>query len=137
MKRPIPLDIEVTFDGRSLISETDLKGNIVFVNRKFVEMTAYSKEELIGSPHSILRHPDMPKVAFEQMWKIIQSGKIWDGYVKNLRKDGKYYWVIVHVIPKKDEDGNIIGYMASRKIPEASRLKVVEMEYEKLLAVQG
>ena len=137
MKRPTPLNEEVKFDGRSLISETDLKGNITFVNRKFVEMTAYTKDELLGAPHSILRHPDMPRAAFEQMWKIIQTGKIWDGYVKNLRKDGKFYWVIVHIIPKKDENGEIIGYMASRKMPEASRLKAIQVQYDQMIAQEN
>jgi len=126
MQRPQAIDEEVLFDGRSLISETDTRGNITFVNRKFVEMTGYSKEEALGTPHSILRHPDMPKAAFAEMWKLIQSGQIWEGYVKNLRKDGKYYWVVVHIVPKFDEDGKIIGYIASRKMPE--RIKIGQME---------
>jgi aerotaxis receptor len=79
IKRPEPIEEEVIFDGRSLISETDTKGVITFVNRKFVEMTGYSKQEAVGQPHSILRHPDMPKVAFEQMWKVIKEGQVWDG----------------------------------------------------------
>jgi PAS domain S-box-containing protein len=136
IKRPDPIDEEVLFDGRSLISETDLKGNITFVNRKFVEMTGYSKEEAVGEPHNILRHPDMPKAAFAQMWKVIKEGKIWDGYVKNLRKDGKFYWVIVHIVPKKDDDGNIVGYIASRKMPDRSMLRTVEAEYKKMLAAE-
>ncbi len=134
MKRPDPIDEEVLFDGRSLISETDLKGVITFVNRKFVEMTGYSKQEAVGQPHSILRHPDMPKAAFEQMWKIIKEGKTWEGYVKNLRKDGKYYWVVVTIVPKKDEDGNIIGYIASRKMPDRTRLKQIIEQYKEMLA---
>ena len=132
IKRPEALDEEVLFDGRSLISETDLKGFITFVNRKFVEMTGYSKEEAIGQPHSILRHPDMPKAGFEGMWKVIKEGKQWEGYVKNLRKDGKYYWVIVNIIPKKDEEGNIIGYIASRKMPDRNHLKQVIKQYQEL-----
>ncbi len=132
IKRPEALDEEVLFDGRSLISETDLKGVITFVNRKFVEMTGYSKEEAIGQPHSILRHPDMPKAGFEGMWKVIKEGKQWEGYVKNLRKDGKYYWVIVNIIPKKDEEGNIIGYIASRKMPDRNHLKQVIKQYQEL-----
>ena len=134
MKRPEPIDEEVLFDGRSLISETDLKGVITFVNRKFVEMTGYSKQEAVGQPHSILRHPDMPKAAFEQMWKIIKEGKTWEGYVKNLRKDGKYYWVVVTIVPKKDEDGNIIGYIASRKMPDRTKLKQIIEQYKEMLA---
>ena len=133
MKRPLPVDEEVLFDGRSLISETDTKGIITYINRKFTEMTLYSKEEAIGQPHSILRHPDMPKAAFEGMWKIIQEGKIWEGYVKNLRKDGKYYWVVVHIVPKLNADGEVIGYIASRKMPDRIRLKTVINQYKKML----
>jgi len=132
IKRPEPIDEEVIFDGRSLITETDLKGVITFVNRKFVEMTGYSKQEAIGQPHSILRHPDMPKAGFEGMWKLIKEGKVWDGYVKNLRKDGKYYWVDVHIVPKKDENGTIIGYIASRKVTDPKRLESTILQYKKL-----
>jgi len=133
IKRPEPVDEEVIFDGRSLISETDTKGVITFVNRKFVEMTGYTKQEAVGQPHSILRHPDMPKAAFEQMWKVIKEGKVWDGYVKNLRKDGKYYWVDVHIVPKKDENGTIIGYIASRKVTVPDRLQSTIIQYKELL----
>ena len=132
IKRPEPIDEEVVFDGRSLITETDLKGVITFVNRKFIEMTGYSKQEAIGQPHSILRHPDMPKAGFEGMWKLIKAGKIWDGYVKNLRKDGRYYWVDVHIVPKKDENGTIIGYIASRKVTNPKRLESTIVQYKKL-----
>ena len=132
IKRPEPIDEEVIFDGRSLITETDLKGIITFVNRKFVEMTGYSKQEAIGQSHNILRHPDMPKAGFAGMWKLIQAGKVWDGYVKNLRKDGKYYWVDVHIVPKKDENGTIIGYIASRKVTDRKRLENTILQYKKL-----
>lgn len=134
MKRPKAIEEEVLFDGRSLISETDTKGIITFVNRKFIEMTKYSKEEAIGQPHSLLRHPDMPRAAFEEMWKVIKSGKTWEGYVKNLRKDGKFYWVIVTIIPKYNQKNNIIGYTASRKMPDRSRLKQIEAEYKEMVA---
>jgi len=133
MKRPQAINEEVLFDGRSLISETDTKGIITYVNRKFTEMTGYSAVEAVGQPHSLLRHPDMPKAAFEQMWGIIKEGQIWEGYVKNLRKDGKYYWVVVHIVPKLDEEGNVIGYIASRKMPDRSRLKIVEAQYKEML----
>lgn len=133
MKRPAPVNEEVLFDGRSLISETDTKGIITFVNRKFTEMTLYSKEEAIGQPHSLLRHPDMPKAAFAGMWKIIESGKTWEGYVKNLRKDGKYYWVVVNIVPKLDIEGGVVGYIASRKMPDRSRLKTIINQYQQML----
>ena len=133
MKRPTPINEEVFFDGRSLISETDTKGIITYVNRKFTEMSGYSKDEAIGQPHSLLRHPDMPKAAFEQMWKVIQDGKIWEGYVKNLRKDGKFYWVIVNIVPKKDEMGEVIGYIASRKVPERIRIQSIAQQYKQMI----
>ncbi len=133
MIRPYVIDEEVKFDGRSLISETDLEGNITFINRKFTEMTGYTKEEAIGQPHSLIRHPDMPKAVFEQMWKVIQERKTWEGYVKNLRKDGKYYWVSVHIISKKDKKGKMVGYIASRKIPDENRLKMTKVLYAKMI----
>jgi hypothetical protein len=67
---------------------------------------------------------------------VIKDGKIWDGYVKNLRKDGKYYWVVVHIVPKKDDDGNIVGYIASRKMPDRDQLKVIEMQYKEMLSAE-
>jgi aerotaxis receptor len=133
MQRPKPLNEEVFFDGKTLISETDTKGIITFVNRKFVEMSGYTKEEALGQPHSILRHPDMPKAAFEEMWKVVKSGKIWEGYVKNLRKDGKFYWVIVNIIPKYDDNQNIIGYTASRKIPNRDMIDKIYMQYQEMI----
>lgn len=133
MKRPMPVNEEVFFDGKTLISETDTKGIITFVNRKFVEMSGYTKEEALGQPHSILRHPDMPKAAFAEMWKIIESGKMWEGYVKNLRKDGKFYWVIVNIIPKYDENHTIIGYTASRKVPDRNMINIVSMQYKEMV----
>jgi aerotaxis receptor len=136
MKRPTPIDEEVLFDGRSLISETDTKGIITFVNRKFTEMTLYAAEEAVGQPHSLLRHPDMPKAAFKEMWDVIQSGKAWEGYVKNLRKDGRYYWVVVSIIPKVDEKGAIVGYIASRKMPDRNYLQNIITQYQRMLAAE-
>ena len=132
MNHPTAIDEEVLFDGRSLISETDTNGIIIYVNRKFVEMSGYSREEAIGQPHNLLRHPDMPSQAFEQMWRTIQSGNIWEGYVKNLRKDGKYYWVIVNIVPYMDEQGNITRYIASRKVPKREEINSIIQTYKKM-----
>ena len=126
-----PVDEEVIFDGGVMITETDTKGIITYANRRFREMTGFTKEELIGSPHSINRHPDMPKGAFRAMWKIIASKKIWRGYVKNMRKDGKYYWVLVYIQPKFDENDKIIGYVAGRKIVEPEIIKEIKVLYDK------
>lgn len=127
-----PVNIEIPFDGGVMITETDKHGTIVYANRKFREMTGFSKEELIGSPHSINRHPDMPKGAFRGMWKKISSKKMWNGYIKNLRKDGKFYWVHVYVKPKYDESDEIIGYIAARKIVHDQTVHEIEKKYREL-----
>ncbi len=127
-----PVDEEVIFDGGVMITETDTRGIITYANRKFREMTGFSKEELIGSPHSINRHPDMPKGAFRGMWKIISSKKKWRGYVKNMRKDGKFYWVLVYIQPKLDENDKIVGFIAGRKIAYPESIEEASALYAKL-----
>jgi len=116
--KPDPVDIEVPFDGGVMITETDSAGIITYANRKFRELTGYTKEELIGSPHSINRHPDMPKAAFKELWDTIKDGNYWEGFVRNMTSEGKYYNVVVWIKPKLDDDGNITGYIAGRKIPD-------------------
>ena len=129
--RSDPIDEEVFIDGGVMITETDMQGIITYANNKFIEMTGFTREELIGSPHSINRHPDMPKGAFRGMWKTISSRKTWQGYMKNLRKDGRYYWVMVYIQPKIDEKGNLTGYAAGRKIASSKAIKEIEEEYVK------
>ncbi len=111
---------EVTFEdlgllNRSIISRTDLKGIITFANKAFSMLSGYSKDELVGQPHSIVRHPDMPKEAFKEMWQTIQNNHKWHGFIKNKRKDGKYYWTEAFIEPFFDENGNKMGYIAARK----------------------
>ena len=130
--KPEPIDEEVPFDGGVMITETDTAGIITYANRKFREMTGYTKEELIGSPHNINRHPDMPKAAFKEMWDTIKKGNYWEGYIKNLRKDGKYYLVVVWIKPKFDDQGNIVGYIAGRKIPDPEGMKAALTQYKVL-----
>jgi len=114
MKRPNPIDEEYTFEEGLIVSSTDLKGIITYANRKFCEIAGYTKEELKGKNQNIVRHPDMPKAAFKELWNTIQAGKEWTGIVKNLRKDGRYYWVYSHITPIKT-DGEISGYTAARR----------------------
>lgn len=127
-----PIDEEVEYDGKMMISETDKAGIITYCNRKFIEMTGFSKKELIGSPHSITRHPDMPKGVFRGMWTTIKKGRIWEGYIKSLRKDGRYYWSLVYVQPKVDAEGTVIGYTSGRKIPDQNALNETKEYYKKL-----
>ena len=132
--KPDPVDEEVPFDGGVMITETDPAGIITYANRKFREMTGYTKEQLIGSPHNINRHPDMPKVAFKGMWETIKAGNYWEGYVKNMTAEGKYYLVFVWIKPKFDENGEIVGYIASRKIPDKDLMEAALRQYKTLKA---
>jgi PAS domain S-box-containing protein len=127
-----PIDEEYKFEGRAIVSETDLKGVITYANRKFCEISGYTKEELIGQPHNIIRHPDMPKKAFETMWQTIKQGSVWNGLVKNLRKDGLYYWVETTITPLTDETGAIIKYAAARKPASEAAIQEAEALYEKM-----
>ena len=138
MQRPIPIDKEIVLDPkRYLVSETDEKGIITYVNDYFIKISGYSKEELIGQPHSILRHPDMPKVIFKLLWQTIQTGHNINVVVKNLAKDGRYYWIFTEFEIKKDTDtGNIIGYHASRKAVSKHIVEIVSEIYEKLLKME-
>ena len=131
IEKSAPVDEEVPFDGGVMITETDTRGIITYANKKFREMTGFSKKELIGSPHSINRHPDMPKGAFRGMWRVISQKKHWRGYVKNMRKDGKYYWVLVYIQPKFDSKGEHIGYIAGRKIAYPESIEEVSKLYAK------
>jgi PAS domain S-box-containing protein len=130
--RPEPIDEEVIFDGGVMITETDTAGIITYANRKFRELTGYTKEELIGSPHNINRHPDMPKEAFKGMWQTIKQGNYWEGFVKNMTSEGKYYIVNVWIKPKLDEEGKIIGYIAGRKVADPDLVKRTFEHYKTL-----
>lgn len=132
--KPEPIDEEVPFDGGIMITETDKAGIITYANRKFRELTGYPKDELIGSPHSINRHPDMPKAAYKNLWDTIKQGNYWEGFVKNMTAEGKYYLVEVWIKPKRDDEGNIIGYIAGRKVPDKDLMNRALNSYKKLKA---
>lgn len=137
MDRPNPVNEEYFFDGRAIVSETDINGIITFANRRFCEISGYSADELVGKAHNIIRHPDMPKAAFAQLWKTIQSGTIWHGLVKNLRKDGKYYWVDTEVSPIYDNEGVLKGYMAARKPASRKNIEETALLYQEMIAKES
>lgn len=117
-------DIEIPYpEGRLIVSRTDQNGIITHVNKSFVDMSCFSEEELVGQPHYILRHPDMPPAAFKGLWDTVHAGDRWQGYVKNLRKDGAYYWVYATVVANI-RNGEVKGYTSVRRKP--SRMKVQE-----------
>jgi len=136
MVRPTPIDEEYRFEKGLIISSTDLKGIITYANRKFCELSGYSRDELKGSHHNIVRHPDMPKAAFRNMWDTIRSGKEWAGIVKNLRKDGRYYWVHTYITPIFDNDGEAIGYSAARRPVSETEIRESAAAYKKMIETE-
>ncbi len=134
--RVIPVDEEYMYVGDVIVSQTDLQGKIVYANRMFCDTSGYRANELTGKPHNIIRHPDMPRVAFEKMWQTIRSGQAWNGLVKNLRKDGLYYWVDAEILPLKDENDNVIGYIAARKPASRKNIHEAQETYSKMLELE-
>ncbi|MCA1767537.1 MAG: methyl-accepting chemotaxis protein, partial [Idiomarina sp.] len=118
-------------DRYRLISSTDLKGVITHCNEDFVNVSGYTRDELIGSPHNVLRHPDMPGAVFEQMWKTIKRGKPWMGLVKNRCKNGDHYWVSAYVTPIM-ENGKPVGFESVRVATSDERKKRAQGIYDRL-----
>lgn len=139
MSHPTPTNKEITLSPkRYIVSKTDAKGIIEYGNDYFVEISGYKEEELIGQPHSILRHPDMPKVVFKMMWDRINQGKNIMAVVKNLSKSGDHYWVVTEFEPKVDPITNgIISHTAFRKAAPQAAVEALEPIYAKLLALEG
>jgi PAS domain S-box-containing protein len=116
-----------------IVSKTDLKGNITYCNQIFMQLAKYSEEELIGAPHNIIRHPDMPRVVFKLLWDRIKNKEEIFAYVKNLSKDGGYYWVYANVTASLDTNGRIVGYYSVRRKPSETGIEVCSGLYAKLL----
>jgi PAS domain S-box-containing protein len=119
-KAIIPTDTEVFFrEDELIVSKTDLKGRLTYVNRLFCQIADYDEADLLGKPHSVIRHPDMPRAVFKLLWDRITDGDEIFAYVKNMTRTGDFYWVFAHVTPSYDENKNIIGYHSNRRVPNA------------------
>ena len=138
VERPTPIDKEVNWNkSQVVISETDVYGRITNVNDVFCNVCGYSPEEMIGQPHSIIRHPDMPKLVFKLLWDNLKVGNNFIGVIKNLAKSGEYYWVITDFEMRRDATGNITHYIARRKsVPKAVIENYVAPLYETLLKLE-
>jgi len=135
--RPIVLDEEIKFSKKKfIVSKTDLKGKIVFTNKNFCEISGYSEAELVGVPHNILRHPDMPKALFFLVWQSLLTGNKISGVIKNLAKDGRYYWVIADFEAKKDIHGEITALTAFRRAAPDDVIEEAEELYATMLAIE-
>ena len=121
-------------ESEVLTSKTDLRGVITYANDVFIHVAGYSPEELYGAPHSLIRHPAMPRSVFHLMWKTIESGKEFFGYVVNRAKDGDHYWVLAHIVPDLDpRTKEIIGYHSTRRRPSREGVALAAQIYEAVL----
>ena len=135
--RPVPTGIEIKLDPkRYIVSKTDPTGRIVYGNDYFTQISGYKESELVGSPHNILRHPDMPKAIFYLMWEYLKSGRNIMAVVKNLAKNGNHYWVTTDFDIKRDKNGNTRHYIAYRQAAPKHVVKVIEELYAKLLEIE-
>ena len=135
--RPIVIDEEIKFSRKKfIVSKTDVKGNIIFINKNFTEISGYSEAELIGEPHNISRHPDMPRAIFYLVWQNLLKGQAISGVIKNLAKDGRYYWVIADFEAKLHTDGNINALTAFRRAAPQDVIDTIEELYLALLAIE-
>ncbi len=137
MLRPTPSSNEITLqDDAFIVSKTDTKGKIVYGNKYFLKISGYREEELLGAPHSILRHPEMPKIIFKLLWERIKAKQEIFAYVKNLCKDGSYYWVLANVTATLDPQGNIRDFHSVRRKPSAEAMREIPQLYARLLEAE-
>ncbi len=125
---------EATFaENDIIVSKTDARGVLTYVNDIFLEISGYTEDEMIGKPHNVIRHPHMPRCVFKLLWDTIRSGKEIFAYVVNRCKNGDHYWVLAHVTPTYGSDGQIIGFHSNRRVPTRKALAVIEPLYKTLL----
>jgi PAS domain S-box-containing protein len=131
-----PTKKEVFFDDL-IVSKTDLTGRITYANQVFCRVAGYSEQELLGQPHSIVRHPDMPRAVFKYLWDTILEGREVFAYVKNMARSGDFYWVFAHVTPSFDADRKIVGFHSNRRVPDQRIVReVIAPVYADLLSVE-
>lgn len=139
MKRNVtPINKErVMREDDFIVSKTDLKGRITYGNRIFIEFSGYTEQELLGAQHNIIRHPDMPRAVFKLLWdKLAQKQEVF-AYVKNMSKDGGFYWVFANITPSYDQNGDVAGYLSVRRKPRAEIVPVVAELYRVMLAEES
>lgn len=137
-QQPTPTNVERYFDRNELIvSKTDLKGRITYANTTFCKIAGFSEHELIGEPHSLIRHPDMPRSVFKLLWDTIGAGSEIFAYVKNMSRNGDFYWVFAHVTPSFDAAHNIVGYHSNRRVPDRRVVDgIIAPLYAELLRIE-
>lgn len=119
-----------------IVSKTDLKGVITYANPTFLHISGYRTDELLEQNHNIVRHPDMPRAVFEHMWSNLKEGKHVYCFVKNLTKDGSFYWVFAYIVPDFDDKGSVIGYHSERRAPNPKAVNEIINLYEKVKKIE-
>lgn len=133
----VPTENEIVMrDDEFIVSKTDVKGRITYVNQVFIDFSGYSEDELIGIQHNVIRHPDMPRGVYKLLWSSIQDGQEIFAYVKNMCKDGSYYWVFANITPSVDVNGATIGYYSVRRKANPRAIPIVVDLYRKMLSAE-
>lgn len=133
-----PTGRETFFDADEIIvTKTDSKGKITYANEVFLRMSVLTEKQAIGAPHSLIRHPDMPRAIFKLLWERIQSGTEIFAYVVNMATTGDHYWVFAHVTPSRDASGNIIGFHSNRRKPDPQQVAKIQPIYRELHAIES
>ncbi|MGQ7294901.1 PAS domain-containing protein [Quadrisphaera sp. KR29] len=135
---PRPSGVERTLGPDELIvSKTDLQGRITYANESFLRIGAFTESQVIGQPHNIIRHPEMPRAVFKLLWDTVQARQELFAYVVNLAADGAHYWVLAHVTPSFDASGAVVGYHSNRRSPHPQALAAIKPLYARVLAEES
>ncbi len=124
-------------DDDFIVTKTDAKGRILYANRIFIALSGYTEAELLGSQHNIIRHPDMPRTVFKLLWDHIAAGQEFIGYVKNMAKDGSFYWVLATVTPDRNAERSILGYTSVRRKPRREAVAAAAALYREMAAAEA
>lgn len=130
-----PTGVERSFGADEVIvTKTDLKGRLTYANDVFCRVSAFAEEDLLGQPHNVIRHPDMPRGIFRLLWDVLSSEQELFAYVVNLGGDGAHYWVLAHVTPSFDTAGRLVGYHSNRRLPDPAAIRQIKPVYDRMLA---
>lgn len=127
----------VLAEHEMIISKTDTKGKITYVNRTFMQISQLNEDELLGLQHNVIRHPDMPRGAFKMLWDTLSAGEEYFAYIKNISKDGGYYWVLANITQDFDNSGKLLGYYSVRRKPSQHSIDIVTPIYKEMLAIES
>ncbi|EXJ16691.1 PAS domain-containing protein [Imhoffiella purpurea] len=135
--RVTPTSVErVMREDDFIVSKSDLKGRVTYGNRTFIEFSGFTEKDLLGSQHNIIRHPDMPRAVFALLWETIRGQREFNGYVKNMARDGSFYWVFANVTPDMDEERQVTGYFSVRRKPKASAVATISQLYRGMVEAE-